>query len=181
MTATRDVGQRVGRRRRVVCAVVAMAVGAVALVGLDLHARTRVAGAADRRHSITMAVVTHGDSGSYWSVVRRGARDAGRDLGIRVRYSESNNDPERQARLIEAAVRAHVNGLAVSAPNPDAIAAAVHSAVDAGIPVVTLNSGADHFKELGAFTHVGQTEFEAGQGAGTKLAAAGATKVLCVI
>src|SRR5262249_33242557 len=34
---------------------------------------------------------------------------------------------------------------------------------------------------LGAFTHVGQTEFEAGQGAGAELKAAGATKVLCVV
>jgi simple sugar transport system substrate-binding protein len=98
-----------------------------------------------------------------------------------VRYSESNNDPQRQARLIDAAVRVHVNGLAVSAPNPDAIAPALHRAADAGIPIVTLDSGVDHFKELGAFTHVGQKEFEAGQGAGTQLAAAGATKVLCVI
>jgi simple sugar transport system substrate-binding protein len=57
----------------------------------------------------------------------------------------------------------------------------VQRAVAAGIPVVTLNSGADHFQDLGAFTHVGQTEFEAGQAAGRRLAAAGATKVLCVI
>ena len=91
------------------------------------------------------------------------------------------NDPDRQARLIDAAVRAHVNGLAVSAPNPDAIAPAMHRAVDAGIPIVTRDSGVDHFKELGAFTHLGQKEFEAGQGAGTELAAAGATKVLCVV
>lgn len=181
MMAMRHVGQRVGRRGRAARAVVALVVGAAALVGVGLHGRIQVAGAAHGRQQITIAVVTHGDGGSFWSVVMRGARDAGRDLGVRVRYSESNNDPERQARLIEAAVRARVNGLAVSAPNPTAIAAAVHSAVDAGIPVVTLNSGADHFKELGAFTHVGQTEFEAGQGAGTKLAAAGATKVLCVI
>jgi simple sugar transport system substrate-binding protein len=179
--ATRNVGQRVGRRGRVACGFVALAVGAAALVGFGVHGRIRVAGAADGREGITIAVVTHGDGGSFWSVARRGARDAGRDLGIRVRYSESNNDPERQAKLIEAAVRARVDGLAVSVPNPTAIAAAVQRAVDAGIPVVTLNSGADSFTELGAFTHVGQTEFEAGQGAGTQLAAAGATKVLCVI
>jgi simple sugar transport system substrate-binding protein len=57
----------------------------------------------------------------------------------------------------------------------------VQRAVDAGIPVVTLNSGADHFKELGAFTQVGQTELEAGQGAGAQLAATGAAEVLCVV
>ena len=126
-------------------------------------------------------MVTHGDGGSFWSVAKKGAEDAASDLGITVEYSESNNDPEEQAQLIEAAVTAGVDGLAVSAPNPDAIADAVQQAVDAGIPVITLNSGADQFGELGAYTHVGQTEFVAGQGAGEQLAEAGATKLLCVI
>jgi simple sugar transport system substrate-binding protein len=130
---------------------------------------------------ITIAVVTHGDGGSFWSVAKTGAEDAGRDLGVTVEYSESNNDPEEQAQLIEAAVTEGVDGLAVSAPNPDAIADAVQQAVDAGIPVITLNSGADQFAELGAITHVGQTETVAGEGAGEQLAEAGATKLLCVI
>jgi simple sugar transport system substrate-binding protein len=130
---------------------------------------------------VTIAMVTHGDGGSFWSVAKKGAEDAARDLGITVEYSESNNDPEEQAELIEAAVTAGVDGLAVSAPNPDAIADALQEAVDAGIPVITLNSGADEFAELGAYTHVGQTELVAGQGAGEQLAEAGGTKLLCVI
>jgi len=130
---------------------------------------------------LTIAVVTHGDGGSFWSVAKKGAEDAGRDLGVTVEYSESNNDPEEQAQLIEAAVTEGVDGLAVSAPNPDAIADAVQQAVDAGIPVITLNSGADQFEELGAITHVGQTETVAGEGAGEQLADAGATKLLCVV
>jgi simple sugar transport system substrate-binding protein len=158
-----------------------MAVGAALIVGPGFRGALPVAAAADGRPRITIAVVTHGDGGSFWSVAKRGAQDAGRDVGVRVRYSESKNDPARQARLIDAAVRARVDGLAVSAPNPAAIAAALQRAVDAGIPIVTLNSGAEQFQELGAFTHVGQTEFEAGQGAGAQLAAAGATKVLCVV
>jgi len=181
MTRLRDSKPDGSRLRRPACVAVALALGTLALVGFGLDRRTRAVAAAPRSHAITIAVVTHGDGGSFWSVVKRGALDAGRDLGIRVRYSESKNDTQRQARLIDAAVRAHVDGLAVSAPNPDAIAPAAKRADDAGIPVVTLNSGVEHFKELGAFTHVGQTEFGAGQGAGTQLAAAGATKVLCVI
>ena len=169
--------RRVGRRGRVGRAVVVSAIATAALVGSTADGSARAA----RQPHITIAVVTHGDGGSFWSVAERGARDAGRERGVKVRYSESNNDPERQARLIDAAVRARVDGLAVSAPDPEAIAPALARAAAAGIPIVTLNSGADHFEELGAFTHVGQTEFEAGQGAGARLAAAGATKVLCVV
>jgi len=171
---------QVARRRRVASALLLAAVAGALLVGIGGASPPR-AGAASGRKPLTIAVVTHGDGGSFWSVVHRGAEDAGRELGVRVRYSGSSNDPARQARLIDAAVRAHVDGLAVSAPNPTAIAPVLQRAVAAGIPIVTLNSGADHSAELGAFTHVGQNEFLAGQGAGEHLAAAGATKVLCVI
>ena len=181
MRALRVVGRRGARRGPGVNAGAAVVVGALALAGLAVVGRAPVAGAAGDRPKITIAVVTHGDGGSFWSVAERGARDAARDLGVRLRYSESNNDPARQARLIDAAVKARVDGLAVSAPDPVAIAPAVQRAVAADIPVVTLNSGADHFAELGAFTHVGQTELEAGQGAGAKLVETGATKVLCVV
>jgi simple sugar transport system substrate-binding protein len=130
---------------------------------------------------LTIAMVTHGDGGSFWAVAKKGAEQAAADLGITLDYAESNNDPEKQAQLIEAEVTKGVDGIAVSAPNPDAIADALQKARDAGIPIITLNSGAEQFAELGAITHVGQTETVAGQGAGAKLKEAGVTKLLCVI
>jgi simple sugar transport system substrate-binding protein len=130
---------------------------------------------------ITIAMVTHGDGGSFWAVAKKGAEDGAKAMGVTLDYQESNNDPQKQAQMIEAAVSQKVDGLAVSAPNVDAIKSAVQSAVDAGIPVITLNSGADDFESLGAITHVGQTEEIAGEGAGAKLKEAGATKLLCVI
>jgi simple sugar transport system substrate-binding protein len=130
---------------------------------------------------VTVAVITHGAGDSFWSVAKRGAEDAGKDLGVTVKYSESNNDPQEQAQLIEAAVTEEVDGIAVSAPDPDAIRDSVKTATDAGIPVITLNSGAEESQSLGAITHVGQTETIAGEGAGAKLKEAGATKIICVI
>jgi simple sugar transport system substrate-binding protein len=130
---------------------------------------------------VTIAMVTHGDGGSFWSVAKKGAEAAAKDLGVTLKYSESNNDPEEQAQLIEAAVTEEVDGLAVSAPNPDAIRDAVKTATDAGIPVITLNSGAEESADLGAITHVGQTETIAGEGAGAQLKEAGATKIICII
>jgi simple sugar transport system substrate-binding protein len=130
---------------------------------------------------ITIAMVTHGDGGSFWAVAKRGAEDGAKAMGVKLDYQESNNDPQKQAQMIEAAVSQKVDGLAVSAPNVDAITGAVQKAVDAGIPVITLNSGAEDFQKLGAVTHVGQTEEIAGEGAGAKLKEAGAKKLLCVI
>jgi simple sugar transport system substrate-binding protein len=134
-----------------------------------------------QKKDLTIAMVTHGDGGSFWSVAKKGAEDAAKDLGVTLKYSESNNDPEEQAQLIEGAVTEGVDGLAVSAPNADAIKGAVQKAVQAKIPVMTLNSGVGEYQQLGAITHVGQTETIAGESAGEKLKAAGAKKMLCII
>lgn len=131
--------------------------------------------------NIKIAMVTHGDGGSFWSVAKKGAEDAAKAMGIELNYQESNNDPQKQAQLIEAAVTSGVQGLAVSLPNPDAVKDALAKATAAGIPIVTLNSGSTVYKELGAITHVGQDEEIAGAGAGTELKNAGAKKLLCVI
>jgi simple sugar transport system substrate-binding protein len=131
---------------------------------------------------ITIAVITHGSGDSFWAVAKKGAEDAGKRLGVTVKYSESANDPQKQAQLIDAAVTEKVDGIATSAPNPDAIRDSLKKATDAGIPFITLNSGAEDYKELGALTHVGQTESIAGRGARAKLKEDGATREqLCVI
>jgi simple sugar transport system substrate-binding protein len=134
-----------------------------------------------QEQDVTIAVITHGEGDSFWAVVKKGAEQAGKDLGVTVKYSESNNDPQEQAQLIDAAITEEVDGIAVSAPDPDAIKDSVATAVDAGIPVITLNSGAEESADLGAITHVGQTETIAGEGAGAKLKEAGASKIICII
>jgi simple sugar transport system substrate-binding protein len=130
---------------------------------------------------LTIAMVTHSDEGSFWSVVKKGAQQAAKDEGVKLVWSPSNNDPQKQAQLIDAAVSQKVDGLAVSVPNADAIKGSLAKAKAAGIPIITLNSGVDDYQALGAITHVGQTEEIAGRAAGAKLKAAGAKKVLCVI
>jgi simple sugar transport system substrate-binding protein len=130
---------------------------------------------------LTFAMVTHSDEGSFWSVVKKGAQQAAKDEGVKLIWSPSNNDPQKEAQLIDAAVSQKVDGLAVSVPNYDAIKGSLAKAKAAGIPIITLNSGVDQFKEIGAITHVGQTEEIAGEAAGAKLKEAGVKKVLCVI
>jgi simple sugar transport system substrate-binding protein len=130
----------------------------------------------------TIAVITHGSGDSFWAVAKKGAEDGAKQMGVTLKYSESANDPQKQAQLIDAAVTEKVDGLAVSAPNPDAIRDSLQKASDAGIPFITLNSGAEDYEALGALTHVGQTETVAGEGAGAKLKEDGASgKLLCVI
>jgi len=127
-----------------------------------------------------MAVHANPAEDAFWGVVEKGAKDAADTYGITLK-SGGSGDPVEQSQLVENFVADKVDGIIVSLANPDALKDAVKKAVDAGIPVITINSGVDVYKELGALTHIGQTEFVAGQGAGEKFNAEGLSKVLCVI
>ena len=129
---------------------------------------------------IGLAVHENPAESSFWGVVETGAKDAAAAMGVELK-SGGSLDPAEQAQLVETYIADGANGIIVSLANPDAMKDSVSKAVDAGIPVITINSGVDVYKELGALTHIGQTEFVAGQGAGEQFNAAGAAKVLCVI
>ncbi|MCP2259360.1 simple sugar transport system substrate-binding protein [Streptoalloteichus tenebrarius] len=130
---------------------------------------------------LRVAVISHGTPGdSFWDVVKNGAEAAGRQLGVKVDYNAAA-DPASQARLVDNAVAQKAGGIVVSMANPDALRDSVRRAVDAGIPVVTINSGEERSQEFGAITHVGQSEGVAGERAGETLRRAGRTNVLCVI
>ncbi len=128
-----------------------------------------------------ICVYTHGDGGTFWSVAQKGAEQAGTDLGVTVDYQGSTNDSAKQASTIEAGISGGCDAIAASAPDPGAIKDAMLAAKAAGIPTVTMNSGSAVFKDLGAFTHVGQDEIVAGREAGYRFNELGATKVLCPI
>ena len=153
----------------------------LALTGCTSNGSTATGSNAASAVKPTIAMVTHGNPGdAFWDVVKSGAEQAGTDLGATVTY-QGDGDPVRQSQLIDSAVATHPDGLIVSMANPDGVKASVEKAVAAGIPVITINSGLEESLAFGAQTHVGQSEYAAGQAAGKRLAKAGATKVICVI
>jgi len=129
--------------------------------------------------NLTFYMITHGDNGPFWSVVQKGAEQAGKDLGVTVKYEGSSNDAGKQSQMIEAAISEGPAGIAVSLADPKGVSAAAKAVVAAKIPLYTINSGVNDYKDLGAVTHVGQTETVAGEGAGTRFTALGAKSVLC--
>ncbi len=135
----------------------------------------------DAGSGLTFHMITHSDDGPFWSVVKRGAEAAADDVGVTLVWQGSDNDPGVQASDIEAAIAAGSDGIAASLPSPDQLIPPLQSAVAAGIPVYTLNSGVNDYQSIGATSHVGQTEVIAGHGAGHRFNDLGATKVLCGI
>jgi simple sugar transport system substrate-binding protein len=131
---------------------------------------------------VKIAVVTHGQaSDTFWSVVKNGVDRAAKDMGATVTYNAPQTfDMVAMSRLIDAEVAKKPDGLVVSIPDAAALSKSIKAAVDAKIPVISINSGSDVYKSLGVLLHVGQTEYEAGLGGGEKMAAAGVKNALCV-
>ena len=136
---------------------------------------------AGSNQDVKIAFVTHGAPGdTYWDVVKSGELRAAQDLGITTTY-QSDPDVVKQAALIDSAVADGVDGIVVSMANPDGLKDSITKAIAAGIPVISVDSGLERFKEFGILTHIGQSEYIAGKGAGEKLKATGAKNAICVI
>ncbi len=117
----------------------------------------------------------------FWPVVEKGGRDAAKAIGAELEYNfDASGDMAAMAKLIEAATATQPDGIIVSLPDAAALGPAIKAAVAAGVPVVTINSGLESSKELGALMHVGQPEKDAGVAAGARAKADGVKKGLCL-
>ncbi len=132
--------------------------------------------------AVDIVVVSHGQSNdSFWSVVKNGVEEAAKETGANVDYRAPETfDMVQMSQLIDAAVNQEPDGLVVSIPDGDALGPSIERAVAAGIPVISMNSGSDVSKGLGALLHVGQDEYDAGKAAGERLADMGGKKGICV-
>jgi simple sugar transport system substrate-binding protein len=113
--------------------------------------------------------------------VEKGGRDAAAAIGAEFEYNfDPSGDMSGMAKLIEAAAASNPDGIIVSLPDADALGGAIRAAADAGIPVVTMNSGLESSAAVGALMHVGQPERLAGEKAGARAKAEGVTNGLCL-
>ncbi|HEU6441828.1 MAG TPA: sugar ABC transporter substrate-binding protein [Microvirga sp.] len=152
--------------------------GLVAAAALTVAAAVPVSAQQNSR----IIVVTHGQANDpFWSVVKNGVAEAGKDMNVQVDYRAPETfDMVNMSQLIDAAVNQRPAGLVVSIPDASALGPSIQKAVAAGIPVISMNSGSDVSKELGAMLHVGQDEVEAGRIAGAKLKEMGGKVGICV-
>src|SRR5438270_7334545 len=159
--------------------------GGIAAAGLTVLGSPAAALAASSAGSIKIAVVTHGDTGSFWSVFKKGVDQATKDMkgrGVSVTQVYANNDVAKQVAGINAAIGAGANVIATSVPDASALKDPLAKASAKGIEIITVNSGLGSFDNLPTYeVHVGQTEDVAGQGAGKQFKKAGSKKVLVVI
>ena len=159
--------------------------GGAAAAGLTVLGSPTAAAFAASKATIKVAVVTHGDTGSFWSVFKKGVDQAAKDLksrGVSVTQVYANNNVPKQVAGINAAIAAGAKVIATSVPDASALRDPLRKASAKGIEIITVNSGLGAFDSLPTYmVHVGQTEGIAGQGAGKQFKKVGTKKVLIVI
>ncbi|WP_413992379.1 sugar ABC transporter substrate-binding protein [Labrys okinawensis] len=133
-------------------------------------------------HAEHYLMITHTQgTDPFWPVVEKAGKDAAAALGVDFEYKYApSGDMADMAKLIEAAAASNPDGLIVSLPDYDALGPSIKKAVESGIPVVTINSGLEHSKEVGAIMHIGQPESVAGHSAGERAKKDGVTHALCL-
>ncbi|MGV9882111.1 sugar ABC transporter substrate-binding protein [Streptomyces sp. NPDC003006] len=130
---------------------------------------------------LKIAMVTHsGEGDTFWDIVQTGAEQAARKDNVEFLYA-NDKEGKGQAELVQSFVDKKVDGIVVTLAKPEAMESVLAKAAEAGIPVVTINSGGEFSAKSGALGHIGQDESVAGEAVGEELNRRGRKKALCVI
>ena len=120
-----------------------------------------------------------GDEDFWWNTIKNTINQLESEMDITVDIrNPPTGDSADMARIVEQAAAADYDGMIVTIGDYDALRDAITSAVDSGMPVITVNSGTQEQSEaMGALMHIGQPEFEAGRVAGIRAKADGITEI----
>jgi simple sugar transport system substrate-binding protein len=139
------------------------------------------ASAGQNRRGLTFAYPQSGGTERFLRVIRNGVEQAAKDLGVEVQITATKKfDQVEQGRLVRAAAASKPDGIITGIWDGDIMRDPVTSAVEDGIPVIVMNTGADFVEPYGALTYVGWDEFQIAVDAGERMKQEGARNVLAV-
>lgn len=117
-------------------------------------------GSQARGDALMLAVIPKSTGGEFWETVEMGAREAGTDLNVGIKWEGtlSETDFAEQNKIIENMINLDVDGIALAPLNKQAQAKLVKQAADEGIPVVIFDSavnGDSHVSFVATDNHQG--------------------------
>jgi len=97
---------------------------------------------------------------AYWIDARVGFGDAGTDLGVKAKFDgPQGSDVKQQVDTVEKGIARGVKGIILSPAEPQAVVPVINKAVEAGIPVLTVDTDSPNSKR---YTFIGTGNYEAG-------------------
>jgi simple sugar transport system substrate-binding protein len=113
------------------------------------------------------AVIGGPTSDTFWTVVRRGAEEAGKDLNVEVDYLPMDEDTVASTgRLIQTVTAQKPDGLVMPISTSEPYRDLLHNLEAAGVALVAINSGVTTAADMGSLVFIGQTDTLAGEMAG---------------
>jgi ribose transport system substrate-binding protein len=93
----------------------------------------------------TIAVVPKGQVHVFWQSVRAGAEAGAKEAGVEMVWSapQAETDLTGQAAIVEDFINRRVSAIVLAPSHEKALVAVAERAIDAGIPVVVMDSGLD--------------------------------------
>lgn len=127
----------------------------------------------------TIEVIAKADF-DFWETVKLGAEAAGKEFGLDVEFKTASNeeDVEGQIDMVNDAIDKKVNAIVLAASDYEKLASVSERAIDAGIPVIVIDSALDS-KKISSF--IATDNKEAGRIAAQKLIALTGEKCNVVI
>ena len=158
----------------------AILLGAALLSAACAEAALERLGLADA-NPLSIAFVVHGtEEDPFWHEVRAGADAAGQAFDVSVSWSASP-DTEERVRLVSEAIDQGFEVVVVTLSDHLGMERIVRDAVVQGVTIYVINAGVQHAIGFGAAAFFGMVETVSGLAAGERLAAAGVSKLLCVM
>jgi len=117
------------------------------------------------KQKTTVYFVTISDGNRFWSLIERGSRDAAREMGLEVIWTQGQEmSIEETVDRMNTAIAAKPDYMVVSDINPQAMNPVIEQAKRAGIHVIDINAEAPAGERPYMF-YVGASEYQSGQAA----------------
>lgn len=137
-------------------ALACVALGAASLIGCDRHSNKEV-----------FYLVAANSALPYWQTTASGFNHAAAQLKVTAKVvGPSNYDPQAELQELQKAVAAKPAGILISVADVSVLQPEIDAAVQAGIPVITIDSDAAASKRL---YFIGTNNLEAGRMGGKRL------------
>lgn len=141
-----------------------MALASVAVAGV-----LAFGGATARAADVTVMTSVPGLNFPFFVHMLQAMQDEGKALGVKTVESDGQNSAPKQTADVEAAVVQGVNGIVISPIDVNAMAPALKTAIDNGVPVVTIDRRVAGVEGITA--HVGADNVKGGEAQGEWLLA----------
>lgn len=111
---------------------------------------TQSASTEPAKKTIEIAVIPKSFSHQFWLTVKAGAEQAGKELGVKIIWqgTAKETEVEQQINIVQDMINRGVSAIVLAASDANALIGIVESAVNKGIPIVTIDSGVNSDKPI---------------------------------